>query len=351
MPLAALLDRLGFFAAAAARTSRSSASLLGLWVLAAVVTAVLNLDTTVVLLTPLYLRIADRRGDDAVVVAAMPLLLAGLASSALPVSNLTTLLVAERIDIGPAEVVAHLGLPTLAACTVGWFAFRRRHPWVATGSPTDGPGAAADAADETDHETDHETEPVDARRALRIGGAVVGALLLGFTVGGALGIPAWTVALAADVVLVALLRWVPWRNVPLATAAAVAAVGLAVTALVPADAVASILRSDAVGMGAGAAGAATVLGNGINNLPATLIGIAATTTPTWGLWGWLLGVNAGATLLPIGALANILWLRIVRGQGHRVSVRRYVGLTAPVVLPALVAAVAVLSIEQLLWGA
>ena len=47
VPLAALLDRLGFFAAAAAVT-----------------TAVLNLDTTVVLLTPLYLRLARRAEVD-----------------------------------------------------------------------------------------------------------------------------------------------------------------------------------------------------------------------------------------------------------------------------------------------
>ena len=36
---------------------------------------------------------------------------------------------------------------------------------------------------------------------------------------------------------------------------------------------------------------------------------------TWGLWGWLLGVNTAAALLPIGALANLLWLRIMGAEG------------------------------------
>jgi arsenical pump membrane protein len=52
VPLAALLDRVGFFeAAAAVVTGRSERGtpVLGLWVLAALTTVVLNLDTTVVL--------------------------------------------------------------------------------------------------------------------------------------------------------------------------------------------------------------------------------------------------------------------------------------------------------------
>ncbi len=56
----------------AARTT----SVLGLWLLAAATTVVLNLDTTVVLLTPLYLRLARRVGVDPLPLAAIPLLLA-----------------------------------------------------------------------------------------------------------------------------------------------------------------------------------------------------------------------------------------------------------------------------------
>lgn len=122
VPLAALLDRLGFFEAAAAvvagRRGRHT-PVLGLWVLAALTTVVLNLDTTVVLLTPLYIRLARRAGTDPLALAMIPLLLASLASSVLPVSNLTTLIVAERLDVGVGTVFAHLALPSLAATAAG----------------------------------------------------------------------------------------------------------------------------------------------------------------------------------------------------------------------------------------
>ncbi|MGZ6896031.1 MAG: hypothetical protein ACXVK4_01175 [Acidimicrobiia bacterium] len=66
VPLATLLDRLGFFAATVARLAAHDRgiSVLALWVLAAATTVVLNLDTTIVLLTPLSVRLARRAGAD-----------------------------------------------------------------------------------------------------------------------------------------------------------------------------------------------------------------------------------------------------------------------------------------------
>jgi arsenical pump membrane protein len=130
VPLAALLDRSGFFEATVAALARRRPELAvgHLWVLAAVTTVVLNLDTTIVLLTPLAVRLARRAGAEVVSVALVPLLLASLASSALPVSNLTTLIVVEGRDPSVGDVLAHLGLPTLAAVGVGWLAYRRRGP-------------------------------------------------------------------------------------------------------------------------------------------------------------------------------------------------------------------------------
>ncbi|MHB8506876.1 MAG: SLC13 family permease, partial [Acidimicrobiales bacterium] len=84
VPLSVLLDQLGFFAAAATLLTSRARSVGGLWVLAAAATTVLNLDAAVVLLTPLYIRIARRRHLDALALAAQPLILSWLASSALP---------------------------------------------------------------------------------------------------------------------------------------------------------------------------------------------------------------------------------------------------------------------------
>lgn len=337
VPLAALLDRLGFFEAAASVVLGDGGvdrPVLGLWVLAALTTAVLNLDTTVVLLTPLYLRLARRAGVDPIPLVVIPLLLASFASSVLPVSNLTTLIVVQRFDLGTLDVLAHLALPSLAATAVGWWVYRRRFPTVL-------PAAAIGATRSTGS-----TAPPD-RRALIIGGAIVAGLLVGFVLGPAIGVDAWVIALAADLVLVVLTRTLPWRAVPVATALLVAAIAAAVALVVPQDALRAPLHHSspvAVGVLALAAGA---LANAVNNLPALLVGADGLHHMTWGMWAWLLGVNVAAVLLPIGALANLLWLRIMRAEGERVGLRRYVGVTLPVALPACAAAIAVLVLERI----
>jgi arsenical pump membrane protein len=326
VPLAALLDRLGFFAAAAdSLTGRSLECSVGeLWLLAAVTTAVLNLDTTVVLLTPLYARIAVRARVEPMRLVVIPLVVASLASSVLPVSNLTTLIVVDRFHLGVFDVLTHIGLPSLVATWVGWRWYRRRHAVDLTFAET----VAAD------------------RHALRVGALVVVGLLVGFVAGPTVGIDAWVVALVADAVLMVYLRMVPWRQVPVATAVGVAVIAGVVGWLVPATG--SFGRTDLnpfallglTGLAAAAAGL-------VNNLPALLVVLPGGHHMTWGLWAWLLGVNVGAAILPIGALANLLWLRIVRTEGMTVRWRDFVVLTAPIVLPALAAAGAVLALESL----
>jgi arsenical pump membrane protein len=331
VPLAALLDRLGFFEAAATLISGGDddgAPVLALWVLAALTTVVLNLDTTIVLLTPLYLRLARRARSDPVALVAVPLLLASFASSVLPVSNLTNLIVVDQLHVGTGAFVTHLGLPSVAACTVGWLAYRRRFPTrlaLGRGAPPD-------------------------RHALRVGGLVVGGLLVGFVVGPRFGIEPWMSVAVADAVLAVLTRVVPWREVPWRTAAGVAALAAAVALVVSAGALDAVLahtRPIALGAIAAAAGA---VAKAINNLPALLVAVDGTRHMPWGMWAWLLGVNTAAVLLPLGALANLLWLRIMRGEATPIGVRRYATITLPVALPAVAAAVAVLMVERAVIG-
>jgi arsenical pump membrane protein len=331
VPLAALLDRLGFFdAAAVALAGRKGHDIpvLGLWILAALTTVVLNLDTTVVLLTPLYLRLAQRAHTDPVPVVAIPLLLASLASSVLPISNLTTLIVTDRLHLGVAEVFGHLALPSIAASTAGWWAYRRRFPTrLASGQ--------AGGAD---------------RYALTVGGSVVIALLVAFVVGPSFGIAPWMTATSADVVLIGVLRFVPWRAVPALTAMAVAALAALASVVVRSDALTGALNhSDPIAL-AGVAVAAAGVANILNNLPALLLALDGVHRMSWGMWAWLLGVNTGAVFLPIGALANLLWLRIMRTEGNCVGLREYATITVPIALPAFAAALFTLGVERALFG-
>ena len=168
VPLAILLDRLGVFGALARRLDHGEHLLLWLWLLGIGVVVVFNLDAAVVLLTPLYIRIAQRRAIDPVVLAFQPALLACLASSPLPVSNLTNLIVDERLDLGVGAFLVHLGPMTVVACTAGWFGYAA---WARRVRP---PGQTAPMpADET----------ADDGRALRLGLPIIGFVLVGFTVG------------------------------------------------------------------------------------------------------------------------------------------------------------------------
>lgn len=318
VPFAVLLDRLGFFDAAAERLGHGNHLVLGLWVLSALVTTVLNLDASVVLLTPLYVRVARRCGIDPVTLAFQPVLLAGLASSALPVSNLTNLIAASDRHLGAGDFLVHLGAPTIVATTAGWFLYRRalqpRRP------ASTGPSGGSD-------------------RALVVGGVVVAAVLVGFLLGPSRGIPEWAVAAGADVVLVALTRHVPVRAIPvdavllvasLGTLALAAAAQFDLTAVFGGSSTTDLLRITAV---------SAVAANAVNNLPAFLVALPHV---DGGVWALLLGANLGSLLLPTGTLATLLWRDALRHHGIQVSLRQFVTVGATVALPALPAATATL---------
>jgi arsenical pump membrane protein len=122
VPLAALLDDLGVFDAAS-RVVTGRRVAVGCWILGCVVVAVFNLDTAVVLLTTLYVRLARRLAVDPVAYAFQPALLACIASCALPVSNLTNLIAVHALDIGAHDFIATFLAPTVVACTVGYWAW------------------------------------------------------------------------------------------------------------------------------------------------------------------------------------------------------------------------------------
>jgi arsenical pump membrane protein len=177
---------------------------------------------------------------------------------------------------------------------------------------------------------------------------VVACLLLGFVVGPSFGIDPWVVALLADVVLIVVTRTVPLRQVPILTALGVAAVAAVVSLVLPADLLTGVLTSTGpAALGATVVGAAAGA-NAVNNLPALLVALDGVDRMTGGMWAWLAGVNVGAALLPIGALANLLWWRIVRAEGVAVDVRSYLRITLPIAGPALLAAAAAVALGSLL---
>jgi arsenical pump membrane protein len=356
VPLAHLLGDLGFFDAVARRVSHRVDGVWPWWLLAAATTAVLNPDTTVVLLTPLYVRVARRRGEDPMILAVVPLLLANLASSVLPVSNLTNLIAAEQFDLRAGDLLIGLGPATLAMLVVGFATHRRwarRRTPVGVGATVQHDPAVADHAlgaevpdaDPLDGSDGGDGNDGNDARALRIGAMVVGALLVAFVAGPAVGLAAWVAVVVADAVLAVVCRSMPWRSVPLATAAAVAALAALVALVVPGDVLGDLVnRGGAQGALVGALGAAALTA-AVDNLPALLAVLQGIETKD-AVIPVLLGVNAGAVLTPIGSLANLLWLRTARRCGLAVGWRDVLVVGLVVGGPAFLAGVAVLTAQR-----
>ncbi len=309
--------------------------LTGVFVLASAITAVLSLDATVVLLTPVVLATASRMGARAKPHVYACAHLSNTASLLLPVSNLTNLLAFAASGLSFTRFAALMALPWLVAIAAEYAVFRRFFD-TDLSAVTHSPDAA-------------ETPGLPLFALV-----TVGCTLAGFVVASAVGVdPAW-VALAGVLVLAgrALVRR---RATPLTVVRAaspaflafVLALGIVVGAVVDnglADALRHVLP-DGTGLLAllGIAALAAVLANLINNLPAVLVLLPLTAAAGPGaVLAVLLGVNIGPNLTYAGSLATLLWRRILHRHTHEVELGEFTRLGLLAVPAALVPAVVAL---------
>jgi arsenical pump membrane protein len=329
--LAHLADREGLFRWAAALTaSRSGSSprrlLARVVVLAAVVTAVLSLDATVVLLTPVVLAVARHMRVPVRPHAYATGHLANSASLLLPVSNLTNLLAFAATGLSFLHFTGLMLGPWLVAVAVEYVVLRRLFRAdlaVPVGDPV------------------VEVPPVPGLAV-----TVVGLVVVGFAVASGLGLsPVWPAVAGVVVLAVRGLVRRTSRLTDLVQAAdlpfALFVLGLAVVVLAVLRNGLEQLLTTVLPDGAGllpllaVAGIAAVLANLLNNLPATLalLPVAAVGGPAPVL-AVLIGVNVGPNLTYVGSLANLLWRRVI-GRDDAPSATRFsaVGLaTVPLIL-------------------
>ncbi|MER5451792.1 arsenic transporter [Streptomyces sp. NPDC002764] len=338
--LAHFCDVEGLFEACGAWMARRAAGspgrLLGaVFVLASVITAVLSLDATVVLLTPVVFATAARAG-----VRARPHLyacahLSNTASLLLPVSNLTNLLAFETSGLSFTRFALLMTLPWLVAIGAEYLVFRRFF--------ADDLRIAAQPS-----------EPGETPELPLFALITVGCTLAGFAVASAVGVePAWVAA--AGALVLAGRSLVRRKATPLTVVRAsapaflafVLALGIVVRAVVDnglADALDRIVPSGS-GLLAlfGVAVLAAVLANLINNLPAVLVLLPLTAAAGPGaVLAVLLGVNIGPNLTYAGSLATLLWRRIVHRHEHDVGLGEFTRLGLLATPAALVPAVAAL---------
>jgi arsenical pump membrane protein len=305
--------------------------LTAVFALASAITAVLSLDATVVLLTPVVFATASRMGVRPKPHVYACTHLSNTASLLLPVSNLTNLLAFAASGLSFTRFAGLMALPWLVAIGAEYLVFRKffaRDLAAAAPSPNSG---------------DTPELPVFAL-------ATVACTLAGFVLTSAVGIaPAWA-ALAGALVMAGrglLRRQATPMTVVRAAApsflAFVPALGIVVRAVVDnglSDALGHVLPGG-TGIAAllGIAVLAAVLANLINNLPAVLVLLPLTAHSGPGaVLAVLLGVNIGPNLTYAGSLATLLWRRIMHQHEHGVDLKEFTKLGLLAVPSALVPA-------------
>jgi arsenical pump membrane protein len=308
--LAHLCDDEGLFAAAGAAMARTSRGrpvrLLGaVFVVASVVTAVLSLDATVVLLTPVVFATAHRIGVRAKPHVYACTHLANSASLLLPVSNLTNLLAYSASGLSFARFGAVMALPWLVAVALEYAVLR----WAFRADLAVGAGPIAESR---------------ATEVPVVTLVVLGLTFVGFVVTSFVGLePVWAALVGSAVLAVRALirRRVTVRGLVDAASPLfclfVLALGVVVKAVVDhglGDALGQLLPRTA-GLPAllAIAAVAAVLANLINNLPAVLAALPLLAPAGPGpVLAALIGVNLGPNLTYVGSLATLLWRRILR---------------------------------------
>jgi arsenical pump membrane protein len=350
LALAHLSDAEGVFSWLGAVMSRLAAGrphrLLGVvFTAAALTTAVLSLDATVVLLTPVVFSTATlmRARPKPHVYACTHL--ANSASLLLPVSNLTNLLAYHSSGLSFGSFAVLMALPWLVVIAVEYLVFRRFF--------------------DTDLNAPARTTSQPVGRPPIFAIAVLAACLVGFAIAGPLSVdPAVVAGIGALVLLVRRLvsrkepalrtvRQVVVEANPLfclfvlglgVVVAAVSRHGLGdlLTAVFPSgDGILALLAAAAV---------AAVLANLVNNLPAALLLIPVAAGHPGLLLAVLIGVNVGPNLTYVGSLATLLWRRILRARDAGPAMGEFLRLGALTVPAALVGSVCALWLSLQLTG-
>ncbi|RZT25268.1 arsenite efflux membrane protein ArsB [Mycobacterium sp. BK558] len=307
--LARLCDDEGLFHAAGVLMARATSGgqtrlLVSVFGISAAVTAILSLDATVVLLTPVVLATARTLAVPARPHAYATAHLSNSASLLLPVSNLTNLLAFGAAGLTFLHFAALMTLPWLAAIAVEFVLLRLLFAKDLRVQPQEAPRERVDV-------------PLFAL-------VVVGLTLAGFAVTSLLGLsPAWA-ALAGAVVLGVRGLVTGRSSVAKITAALdlpflafVLCLGVVVAAVMRNGLETAMQRVLPDGQGLlallGIAAVAAVLSNVVNNLPAVLV-LLPLVTPVGpaAVLAVLIGVNVGPNLTYVGSLANLLWRSVVR---------------------------------------
>jgi len=342
LALSLLVGKSGFFDWAAIRCARMAQGdahrlYRNVFIAGAIVTAVLSLDTTAVMLTPVLLVMVKRLKVPAAPYVVLCAFVANVGSLLLPISNLTNLLFADAFHQTFAAFAARMILPQLAALVATYailrWHFRRELPTSFHGEELPDPSTAI---------------PNHSYFVVCIG--VLGAVLVGYFLAPLMGLEPYVFAFAASAVLaiagllagrvqVRTVLELSWDLFPFVIGLFIAVQGLENLGIVGiSSGWLAEMRPGSAEKLLTAAGVTAFSSNIVNNLPAALIArsvLLRSHAHMGTVLAALIGADVGPMITPFGSLATMLVLAFARRDGVEVRPGRLVllGLWAvPVIL-------------------
>ena len=313
--------------------------------LSVAVTATLSNDATILLLTPLVVRMVAAVGAPVMPYALACAFLANAASAVLPIANPTNIIILEGHPLPLSDYLRHLLLPSAAAAVATIVALFLGHRSVLRGPLPE-----------------RRREPRPEPRSAPAFAVGIAAMLVAYLLALEMSVPIGPIAVLGGALLsVALLvahrlhprgfaADIEWGIFPFFAGLVVVVEGASRAGLV--DSAAIVIRelSSSVSAPASIGIAAAMLANAMNNLTAAVLLSAAlergaTSDPTITA-AILIGVDVGPSFTTLGSLATLMWLVILRRRGIHVRTLDYLRLSFMPSLAALIAALLVLSLTR-----
>lgn len=346
MVMAEVAQRIGLLEWAARRVEAGSLSprqlFTRVFLLGVITASILNNDAAILLLTPLVVILVRRRYPDRpdliLPFAFAVFMAAGVAP--LVVSNPMNMVVAELSGIGFNWYATRMIPIAVVGWIISYFVLSRVFRSTLAGrTDTVSAGAAQPA-----------TGPQKYLLALLL------AVLAAYSVVGYIGGPVWAVAACGAMaalliaqgrtqtpVITIIHKGVSWDTLGFLLAVLILALGLREVGFV------DRLLAHYSEAGTFMIGATSTVGSALlNNHPMAYMNVLALDPAgeegRLRVLAALVGGDLGPRLLPIGSLAGLMWLELLRRQGVEIRLRRFITVGVLVTVPALLASLALLSI-------
>lgn len=350
MVLTGVMDDNGFFKWAALHIvrrfhRRRVALMVGLALFASLITTFFNNDGTILIMTPIVLEVTALLGMGFRARIAYLLavgFMADTASATLMVSNLTNILTADYFGISFGDFARQMAFPGITASFASIVMLILLF------------GRTIRRDVQSDFSFPEPASVIENVRAFKLSWLVLTLILALYFCSESIGLPVSVIACGGAALLwiaaivtrsldsARLLRRTPWLIVVFALSMYLIVYSLHLhggtawfsSLLTPLDA------SGLAGMVFGSGALFSLLAAVINNLPAVLVSSLSITELEGGHaimpFASLIGMSVGAKLTPIGSLATLLWLQLLRRDGVQLSLWQYMKygflLTVPVLL-------------------